>query len=354
MARQPKPWRRSDAGGAWYAWVRKERVWLAPPEATKTQANAELVKVLARMPRKDVWSAGITFRDAVNLFLANAEAKLSRGEMKPLTLEGYRRFLAPAAVAMGRHPVAAMKPHHVSAWLDASRAKPWNSTTRNNAITAVKACLNWARKAGRIPENPIRDMEKPPARVTEADMTPNLAAKIMDAGLDQPFRDFMAVAFATGARPSELLRLEARHIHWAAGVAIMEGKTTGRTRRDRVIHLNDAVGVLGRLAEFYPDGPLLRNRDGNPWTRHALAHRFARMRRRLGLGKEATAKGFRHGFGTDGLEKGVPIATMAELMGHRSTKMLERHYSKLRQRSEHLKEAAGRVRPGQGGSDGKP
>jgi integrase len=87
------------------------------------------------------------------------------------------------------------------------------------------------------------------------------------------------------------------------------------------------------LAELHPTGPLLRNRSGNPWTRHTLAHRFARLRRQLGLGKEATAKAFRHGFGTDGLEKGIPIATMAELMGHRSTKMLERHYSKLTPRS---------------------
>jgi len=283
----------------------------------------------------------LTFRDVVNLFLVATESAVERGEKKPLTLEGYRRFLRPGALSFGWHPVAALKPHHVSEWLDAPRDKPWNSTTRNNAITAVKACLNWGRREGLIPENPLRDMAKPAARVTEEDMTPVIAAKILDAARDQPFRDFITVAFGTGARPSELMRLEACHLDVGAGVATMKGKT-GR----RVIHIGSVADLLAKLAGDRPSGPLLLNSKGTPWTRHTLAHRFERIRKNLGLGKEATAKGFRHGFATDGLEGGIPIATMAELMGHTSTKMIDRHYSKLRQRTEHLRDAAAKVRPG--------
>jgi integrase len=190
-------------------------------------------------------------------------------------------------------------------------------------------------------------MAKPPARVAEDDMTPGKAAKILAAASDQAFREFVTVAYATGARPSELMRLEARHVDFKAGVATMEGKTTGRTKRTRVIHIGAVADLLAKLARKRPSGPLLLNSAGTPWTRHTLAHRFARLRKRLGLGKEATAKGFRHGFATDGLEGGVPLATMAELMGHTSTKMLERHYSKLRNRAEHLRDAAAKVRPGQ-------
>ena len=279
-------------------------------------------------------------RDVVNLFLAATDSTVERGEKKPLTAEGYRRFLLPGAVSFGRHPVAALKPHHVSEWLDSPRDKPWNSTTRNNAITAVKACLNWARREGLIPENPLRDMAKPAARVTEEDMTPAIAAKILDA-TEGAFRDFVTVAFATGARPSELMRLEACQLDVVAGVASMDGKT-GR----RVIQIGGVADLLARLATDHPSGPILLNSAGTPWTRHTLAHRFERIRKTLGLGKEATAKGFRHGFATDGLEGGIPIATMAELMGHTSTKMIERHYSKPRQRTEHLRDAAAKVRPG--------
>jgi integrase len=330
--------------------VNKVKVWLAPGDASKAQAYRELHRLLAdaraeSRPRP----GGLTFREAVNRFLAATEAAVGRGEKKPVTVEGYRRFLLPAASDFGQHPVASLKPMHVTAWLDAPRETPWNSTTRNNAITAVKACLNWARREGLIPENPLRDMAKPPARVAEDDLTPAKAAKILDAAGDRAFREFVTVAFATGARPSELMRLEARHVDFATGVAVMEGKTTGRTRRPRVIHVGAVAELLAELARERPTGPLLLNAAGTPWTRHTLAHRFGRLRNRLGLGREATAKGFRHGFATDGLEGGVPLATMAELMGHTSTAMLERHYSKLGKRAEHLREAAAKVRPGQAG-----
>jgi len=47
---------------------------------------------------------------------------------------------------------------------------------------------------------------------------------------------------------------------------------------------------------------------------------------------------------TEGLVRGVPIATMAELMGHASTQMLEKHYSHLTEQADHLREAARRAR----------
>ena len=56
------------------------------------------------------------------------------------------------------------------------------------------------------------------------------------------------------------------------------------------------------------------------------------------------AYGLRHLFATDGLERGVPIATMAELLGHSSTKMISERYSHLADRHEHLKSALEVVR----------
>lgn len=177
-------------------------------------------------------------------------------------------------------------------------------------------------------------------------MTLGKAARILDVASDRAFPEFVTVAYATGAGPSELMRLEARHLDLGAA-AVMEGKTTGRTKRPRVIQIVAVAELHAKLARERPSRPLLLNSAGTPWTRHTFAHRFSRLRKRHGLGKEATAKGFRHGFATEGLEGGVPIATMAELMGHTSTKMLERHYSKLGQRAEHLRDAAAKVRPGQ-------
>jgi hypothetical protein len=52
---------------------------------------------------------------------------------------------------------------------------------------------------------------------------------------------------------------------------------------------------------------------------------------------------------TDALEAGIPIATVSELAGHRSTKMVEQVYSKLSERKAHLRAAAAKaVRKGEG------
>jgi integrase len=91
----------------------------------------------------------------------------------------------------------------------------------------------------------------------------------------------------------------------------------------------------------------LLNSDGRPWTRNAMALRFRRLRARRGLGPEATAEAFRHGYAIDALERGVPIATVAELLGHRGTRMLEAYYSHLHERRDHLRAAADQIRPGE-------
>lgn len=48
----------------------------------------------------------------------------------------------------------------------------------------------------------------------------------------------------------------------------------------------------------------------------------------------------RHTFGTDALERGVPDADVAALMGHKGTEMLHAVYSKLHKKHEHLRQAA--------------
>src|SRR5262249_54482293 len=115
-------------------------------------------------------------------------------------------------------------------------------------------------------------------------------------------------------------------------------KTTRRTGRSRVIYLTARMIDMCRgLIDRHPEGPIFRNRNGQPWTRNSMACRFKRMRDNLGFGEEATAYAVRHGFATTALERGVPIATVAELLGHTSTAMVSAHYSHLHERREHLR-----------------
>ncbi len=97
------------------------------------------------------------------------------------------------------------------------------------------------------------------------------------------------------------------------------------------------------LAREHPEGPLFRNTRGKPWTRNAIRIRFRNLRKRLGLAPGVVAYAFRHTYITDALEKGVPIASLAELAGHKDTRMISTVYSKLSQKRQHLAEMAAKA-----------
>jgi site-specific recombinase XerD len=100
--------------------------------------------------------------------------------------------------------------------------------------------------------------------------------------------------------------------------------------------------ITRRLVAAHPEGPIFRNEDGNPWTAQAINCRFRRKknRKRDPLDKDVVAYLYRHSYGTEALEAGVPDATVAELMGHSGTAVLHKHYSKLREKHEHLRRSA--------------
>lgn len=108
------------------------------------------------------------------------------------------------------------------------------------------------------------------------------------------------------------------------------------------------VDLCRELMACHPTGPLFRNSRGQSWNRNSIRCRFRRLRKKLNLDKGVVAYAYRHTFATAGLEEGVPIATMAELLGHTSPKMITEHYGHLDQKTAHLREAA-RRRAGQPG-----
>ena len=87
----------------------------------------------------------------------------------------------------------------------------------------------------------------------------------------------------------------------------------------------------------HPEGPLLRDTRGEPWTKNALVCRFRRLSRKLGT--PISAYCFRHTFCTEALERGIDSTTVAILMGHRDTTMVARVYSHLTHNRDHLLQA---------------
>jgi integrase len=150
----------------------------------------------------------------------------------------------------------------------------------------------------------------------------------------------------TGCRPGELATLEATRVDLQGGTLHVRDKIRRTTGKDtREVHaVPEAMAIVADLCERHPEGPIFRNRLGRPWTRNAMACAMRRIREKTGLGKEAAPYSFRHLFGTDALDKGVHAAIVAELMGHRNTKMLMERYAHLDERRDTLRAAARTIR----------
>ena len=333
MGRPSQPWYR-ESRGAWVTTLDGRQHTLANgPKAATRSAAMKAFHALMADRRAGATGSDLTLAALIDLFLGEVKR-----ERAPLTLESYGQRLGSLRRKYGEAPAAELKPLHVGRWI---AEHEWGPTTRHGAITVAKRLTRWARRQGYLATDPLADLDKPSPLPRDTDLTAEAADAIEAVVGPGPFGDFLRVLRATGMRPSEAMSLTAAMLDVEAGTA----HPTGKGRR-RVVYLNDATtALLAALAARHPDGPLLRNEHGRAWTRHATAQRFARLRRRLGLGAEATAESYRHMFATDALVNDVPIATVAELMGHKSTTMIAKHYSKLRKREGHLREALRRVRP---------
>lgn len=317
-----------------------KQVRLTAKGGTEAEARRAMHLLLASRgvePEPVASPRGMPVVDVCNAYLDHAKVNL-----KPLTYEFYLRHLSAFAEIRGETPSADLRPHHVTAWL---ASKGWSSTTRRGAITAVKRAFEWARRQGLIPDNPIKDLEKPPAARREK--IPDRAE--VDATFaeirDRQFKDLLAAIHDTGCRPGEAAAVTAADIDFKAGTWTLANKTEHATGRKRVVYMTERVAeICRRLCRDNPRGPIFLNTRGNPWTRNAMACRFDELRRKGVASRDGTANALRHLFITDSLEREIPIATVAELVGHVDTNMIARVYSKLSKRQDYLRESLGKVR----------
>lgn len=236
-----------------------------------------------------------------------------------------------------------LRPFHITRWLDSRPG--WGQSTRRGAITAVKRALNWATDEGLIPANPLKAVKKPPVKRRDKVLTPEEQRAIASAPRDEAFRHFVLALRLTGCRPGEVASVTAAEVDLDAGTwTLRRHKSVKKTQRPHVVYLPpELVELCRQLMALRPAGPLFLNSRGKPWSRNSIRCRFRRLRKKLNLDRGVTAYAYRHSYATAGLEAGVPLATMAELLGHADATMLNEHYNHLDQKAAHLREAARRA-----------
>jgi integrase len=282
----------------------------------------------------------VTVADICREFLA-----FSLRHHEPPTYNQYRYFLVSFDATCGTLKASAVIPLHVTKWMDRN---VWNPTSRNRAASSVKRAFNHALDQGLLKDNPFQRLRKDQPLRRERIVEPGEREKIFGAIRDRAFREFLFAITETGARPGEVRKLTREFINLECGLWVFpprKSKTGKRTGKPRVIYLTPPmVELTKQLLARVPEGPLFRNTRGKPWTRNAVRIRFRNLRSKFPELKGIVAYCYRHTYTTEGLVKGVPIATMAELLGHESTRMIDEAYGHLAEKREHLRDAARKVR----------
>ena len=151
--------------------------------------------------------------------------------------------------------------------------------------------------------------------------------------------DFLRALAWTGARPSTIRKIEAKHYNAHLKVWDTEEIYRGRLSRKKIVKrvwLNpDMVRMVERLNKEWPDGPIFRSVNGKPFPADANYLILYKLKERLkregrALPEGISLYGLRHGWATRFLvEYPDKIEYLREMLGHKDTTMILRHYGHL-------------------------
>ena len=326
MSRTPKPWYRKERK-SWFVTVHGQRHNLGPDRQTAFQRFHELMAAPKSIPQKSVQTETV-----VSIIDSYLEWCLKHRAKRTYDwyLERCQWFVETIPDGLS---INQLKPYHVQRWVDAH--PNWSDGHIRGGIIAIQRPLRWAVKMGLIDQNPIAHIEKPQQGTRDLLITQEIFDEILGHATDQAFKDLITTAWETGARPQEILAVEARHVDVKNSRWVFPKEEAKGKRQIRVVYLSDeAMEITKRLINVNPEGRLFRNKNGNPWTPYSVNCRFFCLSKKLN--QKYCLYVFRHSFATRMLESGLDPITVSVLMGHKDTTMLARGYQHLSHNPDNL------------------
>lgn len=315
--RPAKLWQRKGRPG-WFATINGKQVCFGL-ELTEAKRAFHAQKASG----KPIERSRALVAQLVELYLEHAAT-----EVAAATYTNYQWYLQQWVNFAGWRVAAQLRPFDLATW---TKSKPqWNASTRRAAIKIAQRWSKWCADQGYLDSDPIAGA-KAPSGVTRAPSPAGDIERFVTAIQCPLLRNLAIVLLDTGARPKEVSTLTAAQVDWEASTAIVIGKMG-----PRMISLTDrARAILLGLAKQYPDGPLLRNRNGTPWSRGSMGKRFRTVCRRADV--RVVPYAFRHDLWSRATKAGVDGVIVMKQLGHKSMRMLLTTYAHAD--AEMLKEA---------------
>lgn len=323
---------------------------------TKKDAQAWARKIESEMDRGQFIDQSAaqrtTLADLIEIYLREVTAQRPREDSRDSERTRLNRLLREEK-ELCSYAVANLTPEHFEAYRDrrlkqtVSRGKRSKKppktiapSTVRREFTLIKSVIDHRKRRLGILINPVNTEDvKRPAANDERDvrLSPQEIERFLLACAEARvkwLRPFVEIAFETGARRGNLLRLEWKDVDIAARSALLRGVKNSRNP-DTVI--NHAIALSPRAVEVFGQlrsmsGAVNDNERVFPITANALRLAFNRARERAGV-PHFRLHDARHERTSNLIEAGWSMVQVMALTGHKDPKSLKR-YANLT--TEHL------------------
>jgi integrase len=255
-------------------------------------------------------------------------------DAEPTTVRNHRSAFSMLAKS-GITEVHQLTPPNLTRFQEARLAQGRSPRTFNAQLNAIQSLLHWLAARGEASPDVAEELGR--LRLKARNRAPldyytTAEYEILLAHAGEPwFRLAIEIACWTGVRVNELSRLHVEDFRLDARVLVIRPEIAKR-KKGRVISL--CPPILAILTEGLAglSGPLFPAADRRALTPYrsddTFQVRMAAMREHLG-GPKTTKTTFhrcRRTFTTWALQRGVPVADVARMLGHTSIQMLYKHY----------------------------
>jgi len=208
-------------------------------------------------------------------------------------------------------------------------AKRVRKASANRTLTILKAALNRAWREDKIATDVWRRVE-PFKKVDAARvryLTIDECKRLINSSAGD-FRALVQAALATGARYGELAALNVGDFNVDSGTLHVRTSKSGHGRD--IVLTDEGLKLFGALcAGRAPDAPMLEKSGGGRWAKSHQARRIKEICDHARINPPVSFHILRHVYASHAVMNGAPLFVVARNLGHRDTRMIEKHYGHL-------------------------
>lgn len=236
------------------------------------------------------------------------------------TIRQYGTFLREMLVYVGK-PVQEITGDDVVSCLNAyADARQISGSTKDHKRLICSSFFGFLHDRGYISRNPMATIDpiKYVAEVREALNSREVEKMRIACGTSIRDNLVLELFLATGCRVSEVVGMRVEDIDLENGCV----KVLGKGQKERIVFFSDrALEYLERYLDGRKEGAVILSLRAphQGLRKNALENIVRAIAKRAGLNKRVFPHLLRHTFATRALNKGMPLPTLCDIMGHAST-----------------------------------